>query len=207
MSVITPNWEDNVSLIEAKVTPGNSSGTTTLLDLRGKLGAWVYVALGRITNASVDASLVVSIRGMINNEAINHSRSGLTRTMNTVTADGNTTIDQSVSAGAREVFVAATTNFAVGDRIYIGATDGARAEFANVVGINSGVSLFVDEDIQLEHTAVQADVVLNQADVFDRIWVPGGANMSVQADYQSASSAPDVYVRVLAQTYDSNTST
>lgn len=198
---LRPFWTDNTTVISAEVAQGNKSSTT--LDLQTKRGAWLYVALGRLdTTAITDTPLTVTVRGIPADASINHPNASETRVGNDVTADGSTTIDVDVASGARIVSVAATTNFAKGDLIYIGATDGTRGEFAKVVDIDVGVSLTVDQDIINPHTSAQADAVINQADVFSRIWVAGGSLMAIEANYLAASAGPDIFVSIWAQTYD-----
>lgn len=196
-----PFWTDNVTIILAAVAQGAKSSTT--LNLTEKRGAWLYIALGRLDNAGITGTpLTVSVRGTPDDLSINHPDSSLSRTGNSVTSDGDTTVDADVAQGARVLSVAATTNFAIGDLIYIGATDGTRGEFAKVVAIDAGVSLTVDADLINAHTAAQADVVFNQTDVFSRIWIGGGSVMAIEANYLSASAGPDIWVHVWAQTYD-----
>ncbi len=196
-----PFWTDNVTVIQAEVAVGAKSSNT--FDLTTKRGAWLYIALGRLDNAGITGTpLTVSVRGVPDDVSINHPNSSLTRVGNGVTSDGDSNVDVDIAAGDRIVPIAATTNFAIGDKIYIGATDGSRVEFANVVAINAGVSLTVDADIINAHTSAQGDAVLNQADVFNRIWIGGGSLMAIEANYLAASVGPNMWVNVWAQTYD-----
>lgn len=198
---LRPFWTDNVSVIQAEVTRGNKSSTT--LDLTQKRGAWLYIELGKLASTAITGiPLTVTVRGTPDDVSINHPNASETRVGGDVAADGDTTIDVTVAVGARVVSVAATTNFAINDLIYIGATDGTRGEFAKVVAIDAGVSLTVDADIINEHTSGDADAVVNKADVFSRIWIGGGSVMAIEANYLSPSSGPDMWVQIWAQTYD-----
>ncbi len=195
-----PFWTDDVSVLDAEVVPGNKSSLATL-NLSGKRGAWLYVMIGKLDSTGVTGTplgIIVRSDGLTN-----HPNSNLSRVAGNVTANGETAVDVDVAEFARVLSVAATTNFAIGDRIYIGAADAsARAEIANVVAIDAGVSLTVDAELLFAHTAVQADIVVNKADVFSRIWIGGGSSMAIEANYLSASDGPDAWVKIWAQTYD-----
>lgn len=198
-----PFWTNDVSILTVEVVPGAKSAKITSLDLTQKRGAWLYVCLGRLDGDSITGEPIsITVRDTNSDESRNHPNSNLDRVGNGVTADGDTTIDVTVAVGDRVVPVADTTNFAIGDLIFIGSTAGARGEFAKVVAIDAGVSLTVDMDIVNEHTSGQADVVINQADVFHRFWIGGGSLMVIEANYLSASGGPDMWVDIFAQTYD-----
>lgn len=196
-----PFWTDNVTVRQTEVIPGGKSSTT--LDLTEKRGAWLYITLGKMDSGVITGEPIrVSVRGTPDDVSINHPNASESRVGNDVTADGDAVVDVDVAAGDRLLPVDNTTDFAIGDLVYIGATDGTRGEFARVAAINAGVSLTVDADIINAHTAAQGDAVVNQADVFNRIWIGGGSVMAIEVNYLSASAGPHTWVNIWAQTYD-----
>jgi hypothetical protein len=59
-------------------------------------------------------------------------------------------------------------------------------------------------NLQYTHTAAQADTVRNQADVFPRVWVPGGDIVELAADYGAELTGDSVTVQVVATLYSSD---
>ncbi len=195
MGSIKPTWTDNIALINVELNPGDDANASR--DMRTEEGMLVFISLGRLANSSVDGAMKVSVRRAINNDgSFVHAGELIVRTMNTTTADGNTTVDSDSAADQRVLSVASTTNFAAGDKIYIGATDGTLAEFNEVATLVAGVSLILMHPLKNAHTALAADAVINQADVFPEIWVPGGSLVEIDANYNTASAAPDMWVQI-----------
>lgn len=93
------------------------------------------------------------------------------------TAVGNTTVDATSSNGQKELNVAATSNFAVGQTVIIGAGT-ARMEFGVITAIVAGVSIFLKKNLTYEHTAGDADKVKTWQSVSVPI-VPAGCGARV----------------------------
>jgi len=73
-------------------------------------------------------------------------------------AEASTTVDQDSASGAKTLYVAATTGFAVGDWVIIGKGT-AREEAGRVETVNAGVSLSLVENLATTHSAADADPV------------------------------------------------
>jgi hypothetical protein len=115
-------------------------------------------------------------------------------------AASSSTVNADAALGAFSITPAATTGFAAGDRIVIGPGT-AREEPKAISKVSSG-SLFFDEPLLFAHTAVQADTVRNQADIFDPYWIGGEANVNgveVIVDYGAAGSGSNLQVEVIAE--------
>jgi len=87
-------------------------------------------------------------------------------------AAGSTTVDADSAAGQKVLNVAATTDFAAGETVKIGA-DTAREEYGVINTIQAGESLTLHDNLTYTHTLVQADPVVN--DVVWRYAHPCGA--------------------------------
>ena len=68
------------------------------------------------------------------------------------------TVDQDSALGAKVLYVASTTGFAVDDVLAIGEST-ARDETGVIASITAGVSLTLDDNLTYTHTATQADAV------------------------------------------------
>ena len=69
-----------------------------------------------------------------------------------------TTVDADSNSGQKVLNIAATTSFAVGDRVRINS-GGARDESGYIASISAGASITLMDNLTYTHTAVQADVV------------------------------------------------
>jgi hypothetical protein len=99
-------------------------------------------------------------------------------------AAGSTTVDADTAADQKVLSVAATTNFAAGETVKIGA-DTAREEYGVINTIQDAVSLTLHENLTYAHTLVQADPVVN-----DIVWGyahPCGANDGILITSESLS--------------------
>jgi len=87
-------------------------------------------------------------------------RSGSVNTSNTTWTEdsASSTVDQDSAAAQKVLYVAATTNFQVGNAVLINS-GGAREEVGIIASISAGVSVTLEENLTYTHTAVQADVV------------------------------------------------
>lgn len=207
MSTTTPTWTGTNSLIADEVvdigeTIADHSANATW-DLRTKFGGWLYLAVAREDDTAIDTAIRLNVRREYNGIATVNS--SFSRVGGDVTA-ADTTVDGDSANGQGVLQVTNTTGFAAGDFIAIGdMTDGTRLEFrrvAKVTNPGAGGELVLDDTLENTHTAVQGDVVTNQADLF-QMWLPGGAQYTIQADYGEATSGPAVVVRARGQTYDS----
>jgi hypothetical protein len=77
-----------------------------------------------------------------------------------VSAGGSTTVDADSAAGQKVLNVAATTDFTVGDYIYISKAGlEYKAEIGKVASIQAGVSLTLEENLEWAHTGADAETV------------------------------------------------
>jgi hypothetical protein len=91
---------------------------------------------------------------------IEWSSAGMIETENRVGADAVTTVDQNSPSGAKILYVAATTNFAIGDVVLVDKKNAnSKREFLEVESIQDAVSLTMTTNLTYTHTAAQADDV------------------------------------------------
>lgn len=217
MSTITPSYTDNVSVVAAAVLARGSLARGTL-DLRTKIGAYLFVKMGRGGTTGLTNGVAILIRRVLNNNTATPGGAhpgGVMLPSSYVACNGNTTVNgtcgPAVTGYENELITVAVTNFAVGDIICIQDADAGvtRLEFHRVakLTIHTGTGLTLDRWLQYAHTAAQADTVRNKADVFMPVWIEGGSLYEVIFDYADDAAGESVTVQCLAQTHDSNSVT
>jgi hypothetical protein len=205
-NTVTPTWTDNVTVISDQVLARGSTLRATL-DLRTKIGAYLFAAAGRGGTTALTNGVNVEVRRTLNNDGAIHPSSPASRLTGT-TAASSTTVNVASNSGQAAVNVASSTGFAAGDLICIQDSGGGvtRLEWARVSKVAVGV-ITVDRTLQYTHTSGQADTVRNKADVFNPIWITGGATYEVVCDYGDDAAGDAITLRAIAQTYDSDTVT
>jgi hypothetical protein len=124
-----------------------------------------------------------------------------------------TTVNADSARGSTTLYTAATTGFAVGDVVVIGAGTN-RAECGTVASIDAGVSLTLQAGLLFDHTAAQADAVRvgkvafvlsasrdDSGSVANRLTAPGGSTFAgdiaaVAGGVHPAGSAQGVWLRL-----------
>jgi len=209
MSTTTPSWTDNTNAIAALIVEvaeePAQSGAEATIDLTSVFGAWMWCHAGR-TDSSALTGTAVRFNIRRTSASILSPNSSFSRVGGSVTA-ADTTVDANSADGTVTLNVTDTTGFAAGDLIAIMDPTPAvtRLEFhriSKVTNAGAGGELILDDRLGVAHTAAQADIVTNQADLF-QLWLPGGSNYSVAIDYGGASAGSDVAARMFYQTYDS----
>ncbi len=205
MSDTIPNWPVstpiNDEVVDVLETPADHSASGSI-DLSAKFGAWLFISVAREDATAVAAGIRINVRRTDGTRAVKNSP--FSRVGGTVTAV-LTNVDADSASGQSVLNVTTTTNFAVDDFIAIGdPSDGSRLEFARIAKITNpgaGGELVLDTVLEFTHTAVQGDQVTTQADLW-QMWLPGGDNYIIEADYGRAATGPDVVVRAIAQIYN-----
>jgi hypothetical protein len=206
MGTITPTWTDNVSVISAQVLARGSTLRGTL-DLRSKIGARLFIRLGRGGTTALGTAATLLVRPVVNNDAAGGVHPAPSWGTQTSTAAANsTTVSSDSNAGQAVLTVASGTGFAAGQIICIQDNGGGvtRLEWARISKISGG-TITLDRNLTYTHTSAQADTVRNQADVFIAPFIDGGTLYEVIVDYGAAGSGESLTVQVLAQTYDVDT--
>ncbi len=204
----TPSWTDNTDVIaaialDAAETPFDVLANASL-NLQSKFGAWCFAQIGRTDNTAFTGN-PPRFFARRSAAARNSPNGPFERTGNTITA-ADTTVDATSAADQEILNVTDTTGFVADDLIAImDPTPGpARLEFhriSKVTNPGAGGELVLDGTLSVEHTAGQADLVTNQADLF-QFWIPGGAIYQMGFDYGGASAGSTVIVRAFVQTLD-----
>ena len=211
MAVVTINITDNVGVVAAQVLARGSTVSGTL-DLRSKLGAWLYAKIGRggttALSGGTTPGIDVLIRRVVNNNTATAGGVhpvGMPALLSSTAAASSTTCATSDSnSGQAALNVALITGFAAGDIICIQDSGGGvtRLEWHRVSKTAAGI-LTLDRNLQFTHTSAGADTVRNKADVFAPIWVPPGSLYEVCFDYGDDTAGDSATVQCLAQTLDS----
>jgi hypothetical protein len=113
-----------------------------------------------------------------------------------------------VAIGDTVINVTSGTGFAAGDVIKIEDGSGGtftRLEFARVSKVVTN-ALYLDAPVQFAHTTAQADTVVNGADVFAPIWLPGGSLWELIFDFGAAGSGGPLTVECVADVYTNDVS-
>lgn len=206
MSVTVPSTTDSVAVLADQVVTLGSKASGTI-DLRAKIGAYLFIALGRGGATAIGTALTVQVRATLGNNAKGHPNSPNTRTSST-TAASSTTVSADSAAGQAVLTVASGTGFAAGDLICIQDSGGGvtRLEWARISKLSAG-TITLDRNLEFAHTAAQADTVRNKADVFPPILLAGGCLHEVICDYGAAATGDSITVRAQAQRIDNFTTT
>lgn len=176
------------------------------LDLRVKFGAWVQIALGRGGTTAITNALNIRCRRIDNGGAspVGLQTAPLPPLASSLTAANSTTVASDSASGQAVLHLTSGTGFAAGQIICVQDSGGGitRLEFATISKVATN-DLTLDAPLRYLHTAVQADTVRNQADLFAPIWLEGGALWEVVFDYGAEASAQSVTILCVAQTLDS----
>jgi hypothetical protein len=174
------------------------------IDLRANYGAFLFPKIGRGGTAALSAGVVVRARRVLNADI---AMAGGVHPVGTtlrggVTAASATTVNVDSASGGAALNVASVAGFAAGDLICIQDSGGGvtRLEWHIVSKTAAGI-LTLDRNLQFTHTAVQADTVRNQSDVFAPVWVPGGSLIEVVFDYGSQTTGDSITIHCPAQQY------
>lgn len=200
----TPTWTDNVNVVAAA---GLAYGAATrgTLDLRGKLGARLFLRVGMKGTTVPSNGVDALVRSVLNDDVatpgganpaclwpLKHNPTGTV---------GSTTVNSDSNSGQAALSVASSSNFAAGDVICVYDASYTRLEWHRVSKVAAGV-LTLDRNLQYTHTAAQADAVTNKASCWE-VMVEGGSLLAVVFDYGDDTSGSDVLVQAKAQTFDS----
>lgn len=200
-----PTWSDNVSVVAAAVLARGSVARGTL-DLRTKIGARLFLKLGRGGTAALTNGVNCLIRAILNNDSATPGGVHPVQMeyLSSTAAANSTTVNADSNSAQSALNVASITGFAAGDLVCIQDSGGGvtRLEWHRVSKTATGI-LTLDRNLQYTHTAAQADTVRNKSDVFSPIWIDGGSLYAVVFDYGDDAAGDSITVQALAQTYDS----
>lgn len=211
MGSIIPSWTDDTTVIAAIILDAleapmaiNANGT---LNLIAKRGAWLYAQAGRVDDTAITGEPVLFYARRFANGQ--HPPLGPFERVGGSTTAADTTVDADSASSQHILNVTNTTGFAGGDLICIMDPTPAvtRLEFqrvSHVTNPGAGGELVLDNLLENTHTAAQADIVVNQADLF-QMWLPGGSNYDMGFDYGLCTAGPSLAVRAFVQEYDQET--
>ena len=202
MADVKQTTVQNISVVAAQVVArgGMARGTLDLFasTYAGAIGAWLYPRIGRGGTAAITGGVPVGvsciIRPMIYSGGAAQGAGAtpyapLVTTAPATVAISTTCATADSNAGGTTLTVASGASFAQGDILCIQDSGGGvtRLEFARISKIATNV-ITVDSPLLYTHTAVGADTVRNQSDVFPRVWVDGGALWECVMDYGDRKS-------------------
>src|SRR2546421_3855618 len=172
MATATPNWTDNVSVIAAAtLAAGNKTRGT--IDLRSKVGAFLFVRLGRKGSTAPASAIQVHVRRVLNNDGAGGIPPASPMPLaGSVSTGQATTVNADSASGQSVLNVASVTNFAAGDVVCIYDSGFTRLEFQRVSKV-SGSTLGLDDNLGFTHTPPPAHNLTRMADVFPPVWLPG----------------------------------
>ena len=205
----TPVWVAYTAIDDVVLSAGDViGGDNKLKDLTTAFGAWLYLSIARLSDTALAGPVNISVMPYDDDAglALPQVVSAESRVSGTTTAI-TTTVDVDSGVSQNVLSVASTASFAVGETISISSASGLRLEFAKIAKIDAGVSLTLRSELFNDHTSAQADIVANEADVFNRIWLPGGTNWYLNAEYGEAATGADVAVRARMKIWTGNTIT
>lgn len=172
--------------VEAPVVLATGSvGTLRTLDLKTKVGAWLYVRMGRRTNTTLTRAAYVAIRRTDNDTLVLPLQTY--DVVSQTAAAGNTTLSANAAIGDETITLTANTGFAVGDTICMHSDDdnANRVEFARLVENTTGTTWRLERNLRVDHNSL--DRVTNLADV-RAMFVPGGDHYEIRCINNSGQS-------------------
>lgn len=141
---------------------------SSVLNVASAFSAGLYIRLGRVTTSAFTASVNIRIEASPTSSGNTHWHpvNGAQFT----SALGSSVASQALTAasvvGDKTLTMAATTNFAVGDLVFIDDTvDVTKGEFGRIASINTGVSITLEEGLTYAH-AVTTTTVYDQAEQY-----------------------------------------
>lgn len=206
MPTVKPIWTDGqVVIAPTRISFGGAVVVGTL-DLRLKLGARIFLKIGRLAATALQSSIAVFIRPVWNNGSADGRHPSTTLLFSQYSASVAPYVNGNAAAGSRTLVVSSGTSIAAGDVLCISDNGGAaftRLEFVTVSKI-SGTTITLVEPLGFDHTAAQQDIVTRLADCFPAQTIPGGSLYEIIFDYGKATSGANVVVRADAQIYEYN---
>jgi hypothetical protein len=162
------------SVIESPVVIASGSvGTNQTLDLKTKIGAWLYIRMGRRLGTALTRAAYVLVRRSDNDTLVLPAQT-FDVISQTATAQ-STTVSTASAIGDQAVVLASIGTFAIGDTICLhsegtGAYTPDRVEFARIINIATN-TITVERPLRTAHSI--GDRVTNLADV-RQVYIPGG---------------------------------
>jgi hypothetical protein len=159
------------SQIEAPVVIASGSvGTLRTLDLKTKMGAWLYIRMGRRVGTALTRPAYVSVRRSDNDTLVLPVLAFDVQSQ--IAAAQSTTVATASIISDQTVILTAIGFFAIGDTICLHSddTNASRVEFARIINIAS-TTITVERPFRTAHSLT--DRVTNLADV-RQVYIPGG---------------------------------
>lgn len=170
MAVVTKT-APTFSQIEAPVVIASGSvGTNRTLDLKTKIGAWLYIRMGRRLGTALNRAAYVLVRRSDNDTLVLPAQTF--DVVSQIATAQSTTVSTASAIGDQTVVLAAIGTFAIGDTICLHSddTNANRVEFARIINIAS-TTITVERPFRTAHDI--GDRVTNLADV-RQVYIPGG---------------------------------
>ncbi len=170
MAVVTKT-APTFSQIEAPVVIASGSvGTNRTLDLKTKIGAWLYIRMGRRLGTALNRAAYVLVRRSDNDTLVLPAQTF--DVVSQIATAQSTTVSTASAIGDQTVVLAAIGTFAIGDTICLHSddTNANRVEFARIINIAS-TTITVERPFRTAHSI--GDRVTNLADV-RQVYIPGG---------------------------------
>lgn len=217
MSDITPVWTAGTTPLRAWVSrPGHTFATTGNIDLRTEHGAYVFIRVGKGGTTTISPTGVdIKIRRLFTDgsaNTLNHPTPHVLLKTSTSGAGASSRLSAYTGGANPTITVGSGTNFNSGDIISIctSTADCSNIEFFQVL-YKSGSTLYIDKPFINSHTTGDGnstgDIVLNKAEVFAPVWIPGGAYYDFMVDYRTQTTGDSIAVEILLQIYDKITAT
>lgn len=211
MATATPNWTNGVSVVALAVLNNNGGANFQrrgTIDLTAKHGAYLHVRMGPTAATAPGVAISVLVRPVIN---AGSTAGGVSAThpvhillSGSTAARNATTLNGAISAGATTLTLTTATGFVVGDICMLmdSVSSPTKAEFFRISKIASSV---VTPDLPIVQAFANSAPIARAADVFPRLWLPGGEQWEVIFDYGATATGSDYLVCAFADRYDSDT--
>lgn len=159
------------SIIESPVVIASGSvGTNRTLDLKTKIGAWLYIRMGRRLGTALTRAAYVLVRRSDDDTLVLPAQTFDVTSQ--IGAVQSTTVSTASAIGDSAVVLTAIGTFAIGDTICLHSDDTSanRVEFARITNIATN-TITVERPFRTAHSI--GDRVTNLADV-RQVYIPGG---------------------------------
>lgn len=163
--------------IEAPVViDSGSMSVLRNLNLKTKIGAWLYVRMGRRVVTALNRSAYVAIRRSDDDTLVLPSQSY--DVLSQIATAQSNTLAAATIIGDGLITLSSAAGFAIGDTICLHSddTNANRVEFARIANIATN-TLTLERNLRVVHNS--ADRVTSLADV-RQIWIPGGEQYEIR---------------------------
>jgi hypothetical protein len=215
MATFTPSWTDTAATVVSPQILARGSTVRGTIDLRSKVGAWVFIGVGRGGTTALTNGVNVEVRRTLNNDGKLMPGSPYAAFLTDTAAAYLKQINNGAgyAAGAVDMVLDGTgTPAADEDLCFFGLTtapdssaNGDALTSIEFCRVSKFVTATVTVDAGIKVAKVDNEYLTNKANLWS-VWCEGGSVYELVFDYGDDAAGEKVGVVAYSQTMDSVTS-